>query len=295
MKTLIINSNNVVENTFNDTYTYRFPAGAVEFKDDQVAVSSVSLYYSWFNINERTYNNNTFTYTWTDGITYTVNYPDGGYYTIADINAYFQSVMFTNKHYLINSTTGKILYFLEFVENPTYYAVQYNAFVVTTTLPAGFAIPAGATWALPAVATTPQITILSTNNFGSLLGFTAGTYPPTVPQVSTYSLNSNITPQLSPVSSLIMQCTLLNNRYANPSTLLFSFAPNTTFGALINITVPEMSFVDIQDGQYTDFTITFKDQLLRTVDINDSNVVIMLSIRNKYEHTMKVPNLKSFS
>lgn len=293
MKTLILNANNVVQNTFNDTYTYRFPAGAVEFLNDQVAVSSISLFYSWFNISQTVYNNNAFTYTWTDGNTYTVTYPDGAFYTIAELNAYFRSVMFTNKHYLVNTTTGQILYYLEFVENATFYAVQFNAFVVPTVLPAGFSLPAGATWALPAVATTPQITFLTTNNFGSLVGFTAGTYPPTVPQVSTYSLNSNTTPQLSPVSSLVMSCTLLNNRYANPSTLLFSFAPNVTFGSLISVSPPEMSFVDIQDGQYTDFTITFRDQLFRSVRINDTNVVIMLTIRNKYEHTNIVPNLKS--
>jgi hypothetical protein len=291
MRTLIVNQNNVVSGSFNDTYTYRFPAGAVEFKDDQVAVSSVSMYYSWFNINQSVYNNNSFTYTWTDGITYPVTFPNGGYYTIADLNAYFQSVMFTNKHYLYNTTSGKILYFLELVENGIFYAVQYNAFVVPTVLPAGFALPAGATWALPATATTPQITI-TTNNFGLLIGFTAGTYPPAVPQASTYSKTSTITPQLSPVSSLVMQCTLLNNKYANPSTLLHSFPPNATFGSLITSEPSELVFVDIQDGQYTDFTITFRDQLLRTVDIKDANIVVMLVIRNKNEYTMKAPDLK---
>jgi len=292
MRTLIVNQNNVVSGTFNDTYTYRFPAGAVEFKDDQVAVSSVSIYYAWFNINQSLYNNNSFTYTWTDGITYPVVFPNGGYYTISDLNAYLQSVMFTNKHYLFNTTTGKILYFLELLENAIFYAVQYNAFVVPTALPVGFSLPAGATWALPATATTPQITI-TTNNFGSLIGFTAGTYPPAVPQTSTYSLTSTITPQLSPVSSLVMQCTLLNNKYANPTTLLHSFPPNTTFGSLITSEPSELVFVDIQDGQYTDFTITFRDQLLRTVDIKDANIVVMLVIRNKNEYTMKALDLKA--
>jgi len=293
MRTLIINSQNVVSNTFNDTYTYRFPAGAVEFKNDQVAVSAVNIFYSWFNIEQRVYNNNSLTYTWVDGTTHTVTYPDGGYYTVEELNAYFQSVMFGNKHYLVDTTNDKVVYYLELITNAVFYAIQLNAYVVPTTLPTGFTLPAGATWALPASATTPQLMILGTNNYGSLIGFSAGTYPPTVPQASTYSKISDFTPQISPVSSLVMQCTLLNNRYANPSTLLFSFAPNTTFGSLITVQPPELSFVDIQDGQYTDFTITFKDQLLRTIDINDSNVVIMLTIRNKYEYINAVPDLKS--
>lgn len=293
MKTLIINSDNAVQNSFNDTYTYTFPAGAVEFKNDQVAVSSVSIYYSWFNVNQRVYNNNSFTYTWIDGNTYNVVFPDGGYYTIAQLNAYFQSVMVANKHYLINSTTGDFVYYLEFVENSVFYGVQFNAYVVPSVLPAGFALPAGATWSLPIVAQTPTITILNNNRFGLLIGFSGGTYPPTSPTTTTYSITSNITPQLSPVSSLVLSCTLLNNRFSNPSTLLFSFAPNTTFGGLITIQPPELSFVDIQDGQYTDFTIKFTDQFLQPIDIKDNNVVIMLTIRNKYEYINQVPNLKA--
>lgn len=286
MKTIIINSSNVVDNGMNDTYTYRFPAGAVEFKDDQIAVSSVNIFYSWNNIDSSVYSNNSFTYTWTDGNTYTVTFPDGGYYEISDLNTYFQSIMFANTHYLLNSTTGKIMYFLEFVENSIFYSVQYNAYVMPTTLPSGFSLPAGSSWSLPVSAQTPQITISSSNNFGSLIGYSSGTYPAS-PSVSTYSATSDITPQLSPVSSLVMSCSLLNNRYSLPSTLLFSFAPNTTFGSLISVFPPEYSFVDIQNGQYTDFTIKFTDQLLRTIHIQDSNIVIMLTIRNKYEYSDK--------
>jgi hypothetical protein len=285
MKTLILNASTVVENGLNDTYLYRFPAGAVEFKDDQIAVSSVSLFYSWFNIQQSVYNNNSFSYRWIDGSVNQVMYPDGGYYTVSDLNAYFQSVMYANGHYLINSTTGKSLFFLEFVENSVYYAIQFNAYIIPTTLPSGFALPAGASWSLPVSASSAQITI-GTNNFGTLIGFSSGTYPSS-PATSTYSANSNITPQISPVSSLVVSCSLVNNRYSIPSTLVFSFAPNTTFGSLINVYPPEYSFVDIQDGQYTDFTIKFSDQLLRTIRINDNNIVVMLTIRNKYELTDK--------
>lgn len=284
MRTLIINGENVVSNGFNDTYKYTFPTGSVAFKNDQVAVSSINMYYSWFNIcsstTESQYNNNSFTYTWytgTTSATYTITIPDG-YYSVSDLNAYLQSQMVANGHYLVNSSS-EYVYYLEFVENTTKYAVQFNSYPIPTSLPSGWSNPASMTF--PTTTKTPQITILSTNNFDDVIGFTAGTYPSTV-QTTNYSRTSDYTPQVSPVSSLVLSCTLLNNRYAIPSTLLYSFSPaGTSFGSLISIQPPEMSFVDIQDGSYTDFTIEFRDQSLNRVAIKDSNLVVMLTIRDK--------------
>lgn len=290
MKTLIINGENLVSGPYNDTYKYNFPIGSVEFKNDQVAVSAIYMYYSWFNITSATtgsmYNNNVFQYVWYDNAgssTYTVTLPDG-YYEVSDINAYLQSQMVANGHYLLDSN-GDYVYYLELVTNTTYYAVQFNSYPIPTSLPSGYTNPASITF--PATATTPQIIISSTNNFKDVLGFDAGTYPsPT--QTTNYSKLSDYTPQVSPVSSLILSCTLLNNRYAIPSTLLYSFSPaGVSFGSLINITPPEMSFVDIQDGSYTDFTIEFRDQSLNRIAINDTNLVIMLTIKDKYEYLEK--------
>lgn len=291
MRTLILNGTNVVSNGFNDTYKYSFPTGAVNFKNDQIAVSAVNMYYSWFNITSATtssqYGNNSFQYYWYNnaGIQgpYTITLPDG-YYSVADLNAYLQSIMVSNGHYLVNSV-GDYVYYLELVENATYYAVQFNSFPIPTALPAGWTNPAAITF--PAVATTPQLVILSTNNFGTVIGFNAGTYPTPV-QATNYSKTSDFTPVIDPASSLIMTCNLLNNRYALPSTLLYSFTPaNTAFGAIINITPPEMSFVDIQDGSYNDIIIEFRDQNLRRLRINDTQLVIMLTIRNKREEGIK--------
>jgi hypothetical protein len=287
MRTLIISGQNVVSNGFNDTYTYRFPVGAVDFKDDQVAVSSINMYYSWFNITTSNtgsrYNNNVFQYVWYNNggsATRTITIPDG-FYTVEDLNAYLQSQMVANGDYLVDSL-GDFVYYLELVENPTAYAIQFNSYPIPTALPAGFTNPAGITF--PAVATTPQIIILSTNNFDNIIGFNAGTYPTPV-QATNYSKISDFTPQVSPVSSLVLSCTLLRNTYAIPNTLLYSFSSaGSTFGSLISIQPPEMSFVDIQDGSYTDFTIQFRDQSLNRVFINDSNLVVMLTIRDKKEY-----------
>ena len=291
MRTLIISGSDLVPNDFfNNKYSYQFPVGSVSFKDDQIAVSSVQIFYSWFNISSATtgsrYNNNSFQYVWYDNAgstTYTVTIPDG-YYTIETLNAYFQSVMISNGHYLRNSS-GQNVYYLELTENPTYYAVQFNSFAIPTALPAGYSNPAAITF--PAVATTPQIIISSTNNFQDIIGFNPGTYPNPV-QSTTYSKISDFTPQVSPVSSVVMTCSLLQNRYAIPNTLLYSFtASGTSFGDLINEKPPELSFNDIADGAYNSIEISFLDQDLRDIKINDTQLIVLLVIRNKYENVLK--------
>jgi hypothetical protein len=290
MRTIIINGNNVVPNTLNDTYKYSFPNGAVNFFNDQICVASISIYFSWFNISSANtnsrYNNNAYQYIWTDNtgsIIYDVIMPDG-YYEIADLNAFLHYTMVQNGHYLVDGS-GDFVYYLEMVVNPTYYGVQVNAFPLPTALPMGFTNPAGVTF--PAVASTPQLVILPTNNFGKVIGFQAGTYPPVV-QTTNYSVLSQIAPQITPINSIIMTCNLLNNTYANPNTLLYSFTPaGTRFGELISIQVPQFAFVDILDGQYTDFQIQFLDQNLNRINIQDPNVVVLLAIGRKEQYVLK--------
>jgi hypothetical protein len=290
MRTLILNGNNVVSNSLNDTYTYQFPNGAVNFKNDQVAVAAISIYFSWYNITSLTtgsqYNNNTYQYIWTDGSgtsTYTVLMPDG-YYEIDTLNAFLQQKMVANGHYLVDAQ-GDFVYYLEIVANQTYYGVQLNSYAFPTALPSGFTNPAGLTF--PATASTPQFVIPSNNNFKAVIGFNAGTYPPAI-QATNYSVISQNTPQITPVSSLIMTCTLLNNKYALPNTLLYSFnVQGTQFGALYTLTAPQFAFVDIQDGQYTDFTVQFFDQNLNRIAINDDNIVILLVIGRKEQYVLK--------
>lgn len=290
MRPIIINSNNLVENGFNNTYQYNFPTGSVTFKDDQIAIAQISIYYSWFNISSQTtgaqYNNNVFQYIWYDAggaTTYTVTLPDG-FYEISDINAYLQYVFVTNGHYLVDGA-GDFVYYMELKVNQTYYGVQLNSYPIPTGLPAGWTNPAGMTF--PAVASTPQLIVLSTNNFADVIGFTAGTYP-TVTQATNYSVLSSYTPQVTPINSIILTCSLLNNKYSLPSTLLFTFAPrNATFGELVDITIPQYTFTDIQDGDYNSLTIEFLDQNLRKVFIRDSNLVVTMVIASKQTFVLK--------
>jgi hypothetical protein len=237
----------------------------------------VSIYYSWFNISA-TNNNNTFQFVWptfAGSTTYTVTITDG-YYDIPGLNSYLQQFCITNGLYLVNAT-GDYVYYLEFVTNSNYYAIQLNCYPVPTALPVGWTNPGSITF--PVVASTPQLIVPATE-FTTLIGFNAGTYPAAF-QATNYSKLSDFTPQVTPIQSLILACTLLSNKYSNPNTVLYSFSPaGTTFGSIIQSQPAFPSWVDIADGSYSFFDIQFLDQNFNNVILKDTNIVVQLLIKS---------------
>ena len=291
MRSIILNSSNVVADGTNSKYLYKFPSGSISFKKgDMIAVQSIGLFYSWFNITSGTtgsrYNNNSFSYTWGGGAATQITLPDG-YYTLADLNSVLQQYMYSANQYCLDEN-GSAVYFLELIENVSYYAIQVNSYPVplsaTTdtkyTTANGYTFPTGFPFSTGSVK-TPQLVVSPSNAFGSLIGFAAGSYPPTQQAVK-YFAYSSFTPQMSPVSSLVVQCSLLHNRYSLPTNLLYSFSSGSTgFGDLIQVApAGELPYNFIEPGAYADFLISFVDQDLSPVMLNDTNLVIMLTIKN---------------
>lgn len=282
MRVVVLNSTSVVPNTQNSRYRFRF-ASTARFKKDQIALSNIQIYYSWFNITGQN-NNTTFQYIWTDtsgSTTYTVTMPDGNY-EVADINAYLQKQFVLNGHYLVNDV-GDYVYYAQLLVNPTYYAVEIKTYPLPATLPVGWTNPAGV---LLGVTDTPQIIIPATK-IRTLLGFNAGTYPPAL-QTTAYNVLSQNPPQVATVQSVIVLCSLLNNTLTNPNTFLYSFgASEVGFGRLIAVQPPELIFTDITDGVYDFFEITLVDQNFVPIDIKDPNIVIQLVVKKSNAFELK--------
>jgi hypothetical protein len=185
--------------------------------------------------------------------------------------------MITNKHYLID-LNGSYVYYLQWLTNPSYYAIQLNSFVLPSVLPASWSLPSGATWSLSALA--PQLIIPATN-FSLIVGLSAGSYPSTS-QASNQSYTSTFTPQISPTSSILMLCDVINNNLGN-SSVLYSFSANVGFGSQININPPTLVWNSILDGAYSSLRVSFVDQNYKPVVIQDNNLIISLAIKDELE------------
>ena len=277
--TLVLNSTNTTNQP--NIFQYNFLNGAFVVNDgSELCISGITIPYSWYNIQQQYYNNATFQYTFTEGAittTYNVILPNG-YYSVDTLNDYLQGQFVNQGLYLVDAD-GNNVYYLALVYNVSTYSVQLLSFAVPTALPAGYTNPAGLIFPAPNPA-TPQLVILSTSNFGSIIGFTAGSYPPAV-QATNYSIISNTLPNGSPVNSIIVRCNLVSNNVISPSDILDSFQINSVFGSNINYSPNFEKWIKIKSGRYSNFTITFQDQNFNSIPILDPNCLITLLLRTK--------------
>jgi len=169
MKIIVFNSTKIIPDGQNNKLVYSFP-NSVTFQNSYIAVSSVSLYYSWFNITAAQ-QNNVFSYNWTVGAqttTYFITIPDG-LYEVSTLNKLLQYEMISNGTYLIAGDQSQNVYYAEFSLNPTRYAVQLNTFEVPTSLPDNYAAPSNFA-GFPSQTFNPVID-LSLSQIYKILGF----------------------------------------------------------------------------------------------------------------------------
>lgn len=303
---IVLNTNNILPNGKNNTLIYRFP-NSVVFKEKYIAVSSIQMYYSWFNISTL-YNNMTITYTWTVGVittTYTITIPNG-LYNITDLNAFFQWTMINNGTYLINSV-GDNVYYFEIIVNPTRYAIQLNTFQVPVALPPLWTQPTN----FPGYPTQTFNPIVSfPDSFWKIVGyepinnviFTSNgnvnnAYVPPTPSSSSYyaakdgvgtlSYLSNISPNVQPNSSVYVSISNINNPYSQPSSIIYSLSPSVAIGELIIETPPNFMWNRMIDGTYNELRLQFLGLDLQPLQLNDPNMTILLTVKDKDETTTK--------
>jgi len=277
MRTLVLNETNIV-GVNNNTLIYSFPS-SVDLTGCEIAVSNITMYYAWDNINAQTLQNNIFTYTWVSGAVatiYQVVIPNG-LYELADINAYLQFTFIQNGHYLVNGASQNV-YYAEMIINPTQYAVQVNTFAVPTSLPALFTNPAGLVF--PTTTFNPVLTFPA--NFNEIVGY----IPNFATAINTGGGNtlsylSTVAPQLQPNSSLLIAMSGIDNKYANPSSIIYSVAPNVALGELIVEKPAQFNFNRLLSGTYNQIRLQFIGANLSPVVIRDANMTIILVIKDQ--------------
>lgn len=285
--TIVINQSNLVNDGYNNTYIYRFP-NSVQFPNHEICINSLTMYFSWANITP-IYQNQVFTYTWITGTTqniYTITIPSG-LFEIADINNYFQYVMIQNGTYLINASQQNV-YYAEFLVNPNSYAIQLNTFPVPTSLPSGWTTPVAnsATGAIafpgfPTTINNVRITIPPSSNFNQIIGFANGFDTGASTSGTNLSFLSTTAPQVQPNPSIYVAISNISNKYANPSTIIYSVSPNVGFGEKIIEKPPEFTFNRLLSGTYSELRLQFLGVDFSPIQLLDPNISVLLCIREK--------------
>ena len=118
------------------------------------------------------------------------------------------------------------------------------------------------------------------NNFGSLIGFVANTtYPASTTSATTVSISSTLVPEISPVQSIYMGCSLVRNILANPTNILTNIAITSQYASNIIYSPPEFAWLPILDGNISSFQIIFYDNLFNNLPIVDTNLTVNLLVQ----------------
>jgi hypothetical protein len=275
-KTIVINSSNYLQGSGNK-YVYNFPQTSYFAAGSGIGVSNISIYNSIQNITKKR-GNNVVTLNWL-GVDYTFTFEDG-YYSVSDINAFFQNQCILNGLYVTTNKGADNVYFFELVVNSIRYATSLNFYAIPTDAEAtalGYVKPSNATWIYPVSPQTPRLNF--GQPFGNLIGQTFGTYPLVSPQSSNIQILSTQTPVISPVDSLILTCNLINSKYSIPNNVLFTVPITTAIGTIINVGISQIVFNDILPQNFSSLEITIFDQLFNPVVLLDKELTLTLVIQ----------------
>lgn len=271
---LVLNSNNVVSGSNNTRYKYTFIAPVEIKKGAELAVSNITLPYSFFNITEQ-YQNNVVELEWADAtsILYFLLPLRDGYYSVSDLNGILQQTCIANGLYLIDENNNYV-YYLTITYDPILYAVRVSGYSIPTSLPAGWTQPSNWVGYPP----TPFVPRLIVNlGFAKLIGFSTIVIGN---NLASYSVTSTQTPQGSIVNSVVIRSNLIDNDAGFPTDILDVMPIDVPFGSNINYSPKELKLVKCVVGTFQSFEVFFCDQNLNPMYILDNNVCISLLLKN---------------
>lgn len=329
MHTITLTRANIV-GTGNNQMSYAIPGGT-NLEGSEIALSSLYMYFSWENINSQPLANNTVKIIWPTLTTnfagtalatpqaatiLTITIPDG-IYEVVDVNAYLQQWAIDNNLYLINSTTGEYVYFIQMQVNISRYALQFNSFSLPTAAqttgytqpPAGFCntplLPNAAAggsglpgvagyapgWGFPANFSTwcgfpnnytqppgSAITPIPANFFTGLANFPTGNT----------SFLSTITPEVNPDPVIFVNCNLIQNKFSSPSTFLYPIPAKTAIASLLSIEVAEYAWNKMIPGNFNELKLFFTNVDGQPIKILDPNIIVTLVIRNHEDKSLNI-------
>jgi hypothetical protein len=273
-----LNQSHVVNNGYNNTLKRNLNTAGANFSGMEVAVDSILLNNSQFNITEE-FGNNKFSLiipTLATNTTLNITLKDG-IYEYEDINNVIQQELYKLGAYYTDPN-GDYVYNIQISKNVVYYSCQIDCSPTLVSFPVDWDTPSGLYLSsAPNTGWTPKIVI--PEGFGKVVGLPVGTYPSTN-QTTTQSFLSTVCPQINPVSSYVLRCNLVSNGYTQPSDLLTTFyTKGTLAGQTIDISVNSKTWVPISDGTRSYIELIIEDQEGRYVKFRDPQINISLVIR----------------
>lgn len=283
VSSIALTENNLSRSGIFDAQTQTAPYNKLFFTlpsslvGHKICLQKINLYYSWANIND---NNNTFSIAFPTGtsgyttvnVTIPVNF---NLASVAELNAFLQSVLIANGMYLIDSN-GDFFYWMQFIANPTAYGVSLILSVVPNSLPSSFSTPSSFI-GFPTTARTMRF-ITNNSKFNYLIGYASNSIFDG--NTSPITFQSTFTPQFSPVNTIFIRCNIASNPLAlnNDSNIIYCITTKgTVYGSLIEIEPANLVYYDIQSNSNM-LIVDFVDQDYLPLNIRDPSISILFLV-----------------
>lgn len=278
------------------TMNYRLPAGT-SFTGMECALSSMSLYNSFFNVS-RAIGNNQITLRYpifTGSNTYTMTSfvctLDDGFYTYDQINEALDNFCVQQGLYLLDQNGNPVTFQQVSVNSVTYYSnirtyhlpTQAQVTAMGWTNPGGLALLNTGTQMV-----SPQL-VITQAAMQYLTGFPPGSYP-AAPVVSTATTWSNAAassavatqvPQINKVTCVVVAANVINNNISIPSSLLQLVPLTSRYGFVSQYAPGSLLYSSCMASTFQSIEIRFFDQNLEPLRPIDAEISLVLSFRTK--------------
>jgi hypothetical protein len=264
--------------------TMTFPMTFQTVPGHKLALENLVLPFSWYNISAA-FNNQKFSYRWSDGVEYPVTLDEGSY-QVTDINGYLQNLMRFRGHYL-RDADGLEVFYIKLQVSDTYYKILVTLTQLPSSLPAGWTNPSNLASNLSGL--TPTL-IIPVGGMSKLLGYAPAEYGTVTPLTKQFL--STTTPAVDVITAISVNCSWVNALWSSTPSRLGSFTTaDATFGTPKTYTPPVLSYVSVTPNQYSTLVLTFVDQTGRALVLNDlEGLMIQLSLR--YEEPRATSRLR---
>ena len=96
-------------------------------------------------------------------------------------------------------------------------------------------------------------------------------------------------PNLKIIEAVLVHCNIVNNDYQQDSRVLYTFAPNKTFGSLLEISPANHIFLKTVNSEFQTIEVWFTDQNSQPLEIEDNK----FNLSNKIKHPLNaIPSYK---
>jgi len=274
---LPINSSHAVPNMPNK-FIYHFDRNIEFTNKDTIAIENLTMYNSMFNITQLK-GNNRFTLTWNaDTITSYDIVMEDQYLDVAQLASFMKKTCIDLGLFLIDAD-GNALVYLDINTISNLYDIEFISKPLPTEaerISKGYSYPTNATWVCSTESKNMQITL--GNQFGEILGLTAGTYPIVSSNINSSS-RSTITPQVIKSNSILVGCNLVKNDMSEFSQILTGIPIDASFGGTISYIGASGSATNLTNITTNTLQITFYDQYFANLNMIDPNITLLLNLR----------------